>query len=114
MHFGEPADELRFVIWFRAALCEIGKILEEGAEQIRVAGTGLFQGRIDNVRDVLREREFRSLDIGDERRETGCCRLEAPSDGALDFGPAERAIRDNSRPRLLGPGTWSSRNSGAA
>ena len=69
MRLGEPTDELRFAIGLRPALFELGKVLEEVSEQIRVAGTGLIEGSVDNVRHVLREREFRALDVAHERGE---------------------------------------------
>src|ERR1043166_198529 len=102
MRPGEPADELRFAIWFHAALCEIGKILEEVAKQLRVAFTRLFQGRMDNVRRVLRKRELRALYISHEPAEARSRRLEASPDGALDFIPSKGAIRDDAGPGCLG------------
>src|SRR5680860_1875152 len=95
MRFGEPADELRLVIRFCPALFEIGKVLEEASEEIRVARASLAQDCGHHVRRALREREFRALDVVHERGETRRRGLVPPPDSALDLAPAQRAIRDD-------------------
>src|SRR5262249_8337056 len=98
MRFGEPADELRFAIWLRSALFEIGKIFEQVPEQIRIASARLLQGVIDGIRHVLRESEFGGLNVVREGSKPGRRRHRAATDSPLDFVPAVRAVRDDASP----------------
>ena len=103
MRFGEPADQLRLAIGSRPTLFEIRMVLEKVSKQIRIARTDLAEGRGHNVRRALREREFRALNVGHERSDTGSRGLVPPPDGTLDLAPAEEAIRDDAGSGRLGP-----------
>src|SRR4051794_15890832 len=102
MRLGKPSDKLSLAIGLRPTLFEVRKILEQVAKQFRVAGADLIERSGDHIRCVLRKRELGALDVAHERGKSGSWCLETLPDGALNFSPAEEAVRDDGSPGCLG------------